>query len=183
MERFIRLSILSWLVMLLVSCTTKIAVPPMMTVRPVTAAPQVNLTKYSGTWYEIASFPNRFQNGCRCTQANYQLAGDDIKVINQCTRGEPAKISQITGKAWVVPGSNNSKLKVQFVWPFKGDYWIVYVSPDYRYSVVGTPTQNYLWILARTRKVDNATYQKLVAIAKQRGYANVGPLQKTLQNC
>jgi apolipoprotein D and lipocalin family protein len=34
------------------------AQPPLKTVE------QVDLQRYAGTWYEIASFPNRFQAGC-----------------------------------------------------------------------------------------------------------------------
>ena len=68
----------------------------------------------------------------------------------------------ITGKAFVVAGSNNSKLRVQFFWPFRGDYWIIDLADDYSYAVVGTQNRKYLWVLARTTSLDNAVYQSIM---------------------
>ncbi len=87
---------------------------------------QVDLERYMGRWYEIASFPNWFQNDCYCTMAEYELKGDHVSVRNSCRKGSSqGKLDLATGKAYPVSGSNNSRLKVQFFWPFKGDYWIL----------------------------------------------------------
>ena len=91
---------------------------------PLEIVQNVDLSKYVGLWYEIASFPQRFQKDCKCTTAEYlQMPDSTIKVINRCTK--PDELSQIKGKAFVEPNSGNAKLKVQFFWPFKADYWIV----------------------------------------------------------
>jgi len=131
---------------------------------------KVSLTRYAGTWYEIASKPNMFQRGCRCTKARYGANGDTISVTNSCYKHKDNVLSQVHGKAWPVPGSGNAKLKVQFFWPFKGDYWVLYLDKQYRYALVGTPKRNYLWILARSKTIPEPQYRKMLDIAKQQGF-------------
>ncbi len=147
-----------------------------------TTASRVDLQRYMGKWYEIASLPNKFQQGCRCTTAQYQLANRFVRITNQCIKGNNKQPAVARGKAWAVTGSHNSKLKVQFFWPFRGDYWILYVSPGYRYALVGSPNRKYLWILARRSRLNRISYQRMVAIANAKGY-DTNRLQKTLQNC
>ena len=93
----------------------------------------VDLNKYSGKWYEIASYPQRFQKGCHCTTAEYTLSEKGyVIVINRCKKDSiNGKQPFIQGKAFVVKNSGNAKLKVQFFWPFRGKYWIIDLSNDY----------------------------------------------------
>jgi apolipoprotein D and lipocalin family protein len=117
---------------------------------PVASVAAVDLARYLGKWYEIASFPLFFQSVCRGdTSAEYALRDDgDISVTNRCRSGNG--FSQIVGRAWTVEDSGNARLKVQFFWPFRGDYWVIGLDPDYRWAVVGNPNRRYLWILSRT---------------------------------
>jgi apolipoprotein D and lipocalin family protein len=146
----------------------------------------VDLERYVGLWYEIASFPASFQKGCRCTTAEYQFVPgkDYIRVINRCLKltKRGSKMSVARGKAFPVKGSGNARLKVQFFWPFKGDYVIIHLDDDYRYVVVGHPSRDYLWILSREPYMTGDTYAGLVAIIKDKGY-DITRLQKTEQNC
>ena len=147
-----------------------------------TTSHHVNLQKYSGLWYEIASFPNSFQKGCRCTTARYSLENDYVRVINSCFRDNSSKPSVARGKAFVVANSNNSKLKVQFFWPFKGDYWILYHDINYSYAIVGNPKRNYLWILARKPRIPKNTLNLLIKMAKNRHF-DTTKLNFTDQRC
>lgn len=141
---------------------------------------EVDINKYAGTWYEIAAFPNYFQRGCTCTRATYRWHRRYLRVINTCYRHH--RPDSAIGKAWPIKGSHNSKLSVTFFWPFYGDYWILYVDPDYHYAIVGTPERNRLWILARTPQISETEFDHLVTIAKNKGYP-VGRLVKTVQDC
>src|SRR3972149_6276372 len=78
--------------------------------------PYVDLKKYSGKWYEIASYPQRFQKGCNCTTAEYTLSKKDFVIVeNRCNKDSVnGKQSYIKGKAFVVKNSGNAKLLVQF---------------------------------------------------------------------
>lgn len=148
-----------------------------------TTSRKVNLQRYAGRWYEIASFPAFFQRNCTCTQAFYRPMRNHIQVINSCQDTKDKRYLNVaTGKAFVVPNSNNSKLKVQFFWPFKGDYWILYVSPGYKYAVVGNPKRNYLWILSRSAKITKTRFKSLTRIAYNQGF-DLSKLNITKQNC
>lgn len=134
--------------------------------------PYVDLKKYAGKWYEIASFPQRFQKGCNCTTAEYTLTDKGYVVVeNRCNKDSVnGKQSYIKGKAFVTENSGNSKLKVQFFWPFKGKYWIIDLAEDYSYAVIGHPNRKYLWILSRTPKMDETTYLQIISGIKENGF-------------
>ena len=140
--------------------------PPVQTVKA------VDLARYMGKWFEIAAFPQRFQKGCHCTTAEYELtAKGTVRVVNTCRRGGPdGKATRAKAKAWAVPGSGNAKLKVRFFWPFTGNYWIIDLAGDYSYAVVGDPTRKYLWILARTPRMDPGLYAEVVGRAAAQGF-------------
>lgn len=146
------------------------------------AVPNVDLKKYAGKWYEIASYPQRFQKGCHCTTAEYTLTDKDYIIVeNRCNRDSVnGKQSYIKGKAFVEKNSGNAKLLVQFFWPFKGKYWIIDLADDYSYAVVSHPNKQYLWILSRNPKMDAAVYQKIISRLKEKGF-DVTKLQITAQ--
>jgi apolipoprotein D and lipocalin family protein len=136
---------------------------------PPDVVPQVDLSRYLGTWYEIASFPQRFQRGCEDTKAVYSLRADGtIEVLNSCFRNGKTDVAK--GKAWVADKATNAKLKVSFFWPFRGDYWIIELGKDYDYAVVAGPSRNYLWILARSSTMDKDLYDAIVGRLKERGF-------------
>lgn len=144
------------------------------------AVPHVELTKYLGKWYEIAHLPFKFEDGCSDITATYTLNKDSsISVLNECTKN--GKTKQAKGKAKVVDKTSGAKLKVTFFWPFYGDYWIIKLSDNYTYSVVGTPNRRYLWILSRTPQMDETLYSQLIDFAKTKGF-DVEKLIKTNQS-
>ncbi len=132
----------------------------------------VDLKKYSGKWYEIASYPQRFQKGCNCTTAEYTLSEKGFVIVeNRCNKDSvDGKQSYIKGKAFVESNSGNAKLKVQFFWPFTGKYWIIDLADDYSYAVVSHPNKKYLWILSRTPKMDYVIYQQILSRLKEKGF-------------
>ena len=134
--------------------------------------PAVDLKKYAGKWYEIASYPQRFQKGCHCTTAEYTPSEEGYIIVeNRCNRDSiNGKQSYIKGKAFVEKDSGNAKLKVQFFWPFKGKYWMIDLADDYSYAVVSHPNRKYLWILSRTSKMDNSLYRQITARLQDKGF-------------
>ena len=125
--------------------------------------PSVDLNKYAGTWYEIARLPNSFESKLKCITATYSLREDGrITVLNKGHYiSNPEKINTAKGVAWVPDKTNPAKLKVQFFWPFSGNYWIMELDKDYRYVLIGEPSFKYLWILARDKNLDETTLQML----------------------
>lgn len=134
--------------------------------------PYVDLKKYAGKWYEIASLPQRFQNGCNCTTAEYTLTDKDFVIVeNRCNKDSiNGKQSYVKGKAFIVENSGNAKLKIQFFWPFRGKYWIIDLASDYSYAVIGHPNKKYLWVLSRTSTMNETIYQQIIARVKEKGF-------------
>lgn len=149
---------------------------------PLQVVSYVDLNKYVGIWYEIARYPNRFQEGCVGTYATYTLLQDGkIGVLNQCRKGSlGGEISSAKGKAWVVDKKTNAKIKVSFFWPFSGDYWIIDLGENYEYAVVGHPNPKYLWILSRIPEMDETIYNRILEKLRNQFY-DVNKLMKTLQ--
>ena len=150
--------------------------------QPLETVPNVDINRYLGKWYEIASFPQRFQKGCHCTTAEYSLSEKGYLVVeNRCNRNSVTdKQSYIKGKAFVMKHSGNAKLKVQFFWPFRGKYWIIDLADDYSYAAVGHPNRKYLWILSRTPEMNQQVYEGILARLKVKGF-DTNKLNKTPQ--
>lgn len=158
------------------STTQRESLPPLETVE------QVELDRYLGTWYEIASYPQRFQKDCTGTTANYSLRDDGrIDVLNRCHKHTlDGKLDEAKGLARVVDEQTNAKLEVSFFRPFWGDYWIIQLDDDYEYAVVGHPGRDYLWILSREPTMDDATYEQILDRLEEQHY-DTSRLVRTLQ--
>ncbi len=143
-----------------------------MSQNPLTLTDVVELQKYAGKWYEIASYPMSFQKDCYCVTADYTLTDKGyVNVYNSCRKGSVnGKMKSITGKAFPVKGSNNVKLKVQFFWPFKTDYWVIDKAEDYSWAVVSGPSRKYLWILSRTPDMPKETWEYIAVRLVKNGF-------------
>lgn len=141
-----------------------------MAEQTVTSVPSVDLARYSGKWFEIASFPMFFQRKCVAdTTAEYSPAPEGaINVRNRCRTS--SGFDEAVGKATVVDGFNNSRLKVSFFWPFKADYWVVALDPEYRWAVVGNPNRKYLWVLSRSPQIAPPLLEAALASAGAQGF-------------
>jgi apolipoprotein D and lipocalin family protein len=139
---------------------------------PPTVVKDVNLEKYMGKWYEIARYPNRFQKDCLASTAVYSIREDGrIRVLNACRKESlEGPLKRAEGKAWVVDETTKAKLKVQFFWPFRGDYWIIDLGGKYEYAVVGHPKRKYLWILSRTPQMEVEVYEAILERIIRNGY-------------
>ena len=125
-----------------------------------TTVQSVDLSRYTGTWYEIASYPQFFERGCTNVKATYTAKQGYIEVFNQSIKNH--KPNNIKGKAFVVSNTGNAKLKVQFFWPFRGNYWIIGMAEDYSWALVSDPKRSTLWILSRAPKMDGKLYNSLI---------------------
>jgi apolipoprotein D and lipocalin family protein len=153
------------------------------------AVPQLDLDRYSGTWYELARLPNRFQAQCAGEVTATYLPRPDgrLDVVNRCRRAD-GTLDEARGVARVASrAETDAKLQVRFapavlsvlpwVW---ADYWVLHVAEDYSTAVVGTPDGRHLWLLSRTPSVEERAYQALVTRAAAQGYA-VDGLVRTRQ--
>ena len=145
---------------------------------PLTTVHFVDLSRYAGTWFEVARLPMWFQRHCVDSKAIYTSRPDGtIGVHNECAT-DAGGLDQVDGIATVVDEKTNARLTVVFDNFFarlfgsspQGNYWILDLDPDYRIAMVGTPDRRYLWFLSRTPRLEEATYEHLVAKAQGLGF-------------
>jgi apolipoprotein D and lipocalin family protein len=168
------------LAVLLTACTSFAPRPDLPLV------PAVDLSRYAGTWYEIARLPMWFQRHCVHSKAVYgQPVEGTIQVRNECVT-DRGTTDTAQGVARVVDAKTNARLAVvfdnwfaRFVRPSpEGNYWILDLDDDYQTALVGTPDREYLWILARSPSLDADTYQRLVDKSKELGF----PVEKLIRD-
>lgn len=177
-----KIAILVSAALLIIAARSRAAEPT-----PLATIPSLDATRYMGTWYEIAKYPNRFQRKCASdTTATYRLRDDGmVQVINRCLTKD-GKQEVADGIAHQIGGSHSPKLEVRFAPAFLsfiplvwGDYWVIDLDEGYQLSAVSEPGRQYLWILARTPRVDPQAYQALLERLAAKGF-DLSKLEKTV---
>ena len=130
----------------------------------------LDVPRYLGTWYEIAKFPNWFQNKCVSNAKAVYTAKPDgnLRVLNSC-KTATGETSEAEGLARQMGAKDSPKLEVRFapewlsflpmVW---GDYWVIDLDPQYQVAAVSDPRREYLWVLSRTPQLDPKVYADLL---------------------
>ena len=133
----------------------------------------VDINRFTGTWYEIARFPHRFERGLTGVTATYKLRDDGmIEVINKGYMNSLDGEEKIAvGKAKVASKDGKGHLKVSFFWIFYADYFILELDQqNYSYALIGSSSDTYLWILSRKPEMEKATLDMLLKRAEELGY-------------
>ena len=145
---------------------------------------KVDIKKYAGQWFEIARLPNSFEKGLNCVTATYTLKKNDkIEVLNKgYSTKDVGKFKTAKGTAWLPDSKYPGRLKVSFFRPFSGNYYIISLDEEYNYALVGDPSRKYLWILSRTKNLDDKVYSDLLELAKLNGF-DIGNIIKVNQDC
>ncbi len=176
-----------WFALLLVSACLMPALAQAPSEAPLPTIESFQPTRYLGTWYEIAKLPNRFQKQCVAnTRATYEVLNENaIRVTNRCDTAE-GKTTQAIGEARYVD-QVRGKLEVRFapawlswlpmVW---GRYWIIDLDPAYDSVLVGEPSREYLWILARSANLPPQRYEALLGRARELGF-DVSRVERSIQ--
>jgi lipocalin len=131
-----------------------------------------DLNRYLGKWYEVARYDHAFERGLVGTTAEYSLLDDGkIKVLNSgYINTLDGTYQQSVGKAKPNRNGKAGQLRVSFFGPFYSDYYILDLAPDYSYSVVGSSSPKYLWILSRTPHLKPKVQSEILTNLQQRGY-------------
>ncbi len=140
---------------------------------PIRTEPHVDLQRFMGSWYVIANIPTFAEKGAHNAVESYRLADDGTIETTFTFRqgGFDGKPKRHEPRGFVFDTQSNAIWGMQFVWPIKADYRIVYVNKDYTQTVVGRQSRDYVWIMARTPSIPDADYDALVELVKSQGYA------------
>ena len=128
--------------------------------------------RYLGKWYEIARLDHSFERGLTDVTADYSLQDDGgIKVVNRGFSAKENKWKEAQGKAYLVNRSDQGFLKVSFFGPFYGSYIVFELDQkNYSYALVCGPDRSYLWLLARSPKINEDLKNRLIGKAAALGF-------------
>jgi apolipoprotein D and lipocalin family protein len=150
--------------------------PPMATV------PHVDLQRFMGDWHVIANIPTFIEKNAYNAVESYRLLPDGTIAttftFNKGGFDGPQK--RYTPHGFVIDTTTNARWGMRFVWPVKADYRILYLTPDYGVTVIGRQPRDYLWIMARTPRIDDAAWQAALDAARAAGY-DISRVQKVPQ--
>jgi apolipoprotein D and lipocalin family protein len=140
--------------------------------RPMETVPDVDLARFMGDWYVIANIPTFVEKGAHNAVESYALNPDGTVATTFRFRKDafdgPEKVYH--PKGYVIPGTGNARWGMQFIWPFKGDFRIIWLEPDYGITVIGREKRDYVWIMARKPEIPEDKYQDILAYLERVGY-------------
>jgi len=139
---------------------------------PLPAVPRVDLERFMGDWYVIANIPTFIEEGAHNAVESYRQDADGTIATTFTFRdgGFDGPEKRYNPRGYVLDRDSNAVWGMQFIWPIKADYRIVYLAPDYSQTVIAREARDYLWIMARTPSISDADYARLVALAGSLGY-------------
>lgn len=137
-----------------------------------TVVKELDIERYLGKWYEISRYDHRFERDLVGVTASYSYRDDGkIKVVNSgYAKTLNGQKTEAIGKAKIPDTNIPSKLKVSFFWFFYGDYFVLELDENYQWAVIGSSSDNYLWILSRSPQMEKSLYDELLNRLINRGY-------------
>ena len=151
--------------LILVGCSA-VQRPPIHTVS------HVDLPRFMGDWYVIANIPTFVEMDAYNAVESYRLDADGtIATTFTFRQGSfDGELKSHHPRGFVLDTQSNAVWGMQFIWPFKGDFRIVYLNSDYTQTVIGREKRDYVWIMARQPTIPESDYQRIVELLGREGY-------------
>lgn len=148
------------------ACRFPSNIPPIRTVE------LVDLTKFAGDWYVIANIPTFIETEAYNAIESYSEPVDGVVATTFSFNkgGFDGKKKTYHPTAFVQEGTGNAVWGMQFIWPIKAEYRIVYIDPDYQFTIIGRSKRDYVWLMARDPVIAAADYDRLLEIIVEEGY-------------
>ncbi len=149
---------------------------------PMKTVAYLDLDRFMGDWYVIANIPTFVEQDAYNAVESYRLddRGRIITTFTFRSGGFSGKQKTYQPTGFVLDRETNAHWGMQFIWPFKGDFRVIYLDPDYRHTIIGRQKRDYVWIMARTPAISVGDYQKLLRIVADNGY-DIEQVQKVPQ--
>ncbi len=149
---------------------------------PLETVDSVDLERFMGDWYVIANIPTFAEKGAHNAVETYRLDDDGTIATTFTFRKDafdgPEK--QYNPRGYVRDTRSNAEWGMQFIWPFKGDYRIIYLEDDYSATIIGRNKRDYVWLMAREPQMSEENYANAVQLIVDAGY-DVSDLQRVPQ--
>lgn len=149
---------------------------------PIHTATAVDLERFMGDWYVIANIPTFIETNAYNAMESYRLAGDGTVATTFSFRegGFEGERKTYHPTGYVIDEQSNAVWGMQFLWPIKSDYRIVYVDETYQQTIIGRMRRDYVWLMARTPQLSDDDYQRFLKVIADEGY-DVSKVRKVPQ--
>ena len=140
--------------------------------KPIPPVAQVDLPRFMGDWYVIANIPTFLERNAYAAVESYALKPDGrVQTTFRYRKGSfGTPVKTMHPVATVRPGTGNAVWGMQFIWPIKAEYVIVYLAPDYSQTIIGRSDRDYAWVMARTPTIPEHDYEQLMQRLREFGY-------------
>jgi apolipoprotein D and lipocalin family protein len=139
---------------------------------PIPPVANVDLPRFMGDWYVIANIPTFLERESYDAVETYAMRADGkIQTTFRQRKGSfDATIDTMRPVGTVRTGTHNAIWGMQFIWPIKAEYVIVYLDDGYTQTIVGRTARDYVWIMARTPQISESDYAAHVGRLRALGY-------------
>ena len=140
--------------------------------KPIHTVDTVDLNRFMGDWYVIASIPTFIEKDAFNAMESYRIDDDGtVATTFRFNKGSlDGPVKEYNPRGFIRDKQSNAVWGMQFIWPFKAEYRIIYISEDYSQTVIGRTKRDYVWIMARTNTIPNTDYERIVKFLKEQDY-------------
>lgn len=139
---------------------------------PLETVEYVDLDRFMGDWYVIAHIPTFLEDTSYNAVERYEL-DEDGNIATTFTFNEggfDGEAKMYEPKGFVTDTESNAVWGMRFVWPIKADYRIIYLDDQYQVTIIGRNKRDFVWLMARQPKIEEATYQDAMEVISAAGY-------------
>ena len=149
------------------------------TMEPIHTVDKVDLNRFMGDWYVIASIPTFIEKDAYNAMESYNLDDDGtVATTFRFNKGSlDGPVKEYNPRGFIRDETSNAVWDMQFIWPFKAEYRIIYLSEDYSQTVIGRTKRDYVWIMARKNSIPNIDYEKFLKFLLDQDY-NINDIRK-----
>jgi len=138
---------------------------------PLDTVDYVDIPRFMGDWYVIAAIPTFLERDAHNAVESYQLDPDGtVATTFTFRRGSfDGPVKKYAPRGYIECDSN-AVWGMQFVWPFKADYRIMFLAGDYTTTIIGRQKRDYVWIMAREPILADRDLEPLIERVVAAGY-------------
>ncbi len=132
----------------------------------------IDLERYTGTWYEIARMPNKHEKGMVEVTTTLRKVGKDkyMLISNGYKGSRGGRRSTMRGMVEIPDKNNTGDLKLKnFL--FSVDFQIIDIDhKNYNYALVTSDKGKNLWIFSKSPVMNQDDYKKMMNSARDKGF-------------
>ncbi len=139
---------------------------------PLDTVDYVDLERFMGDWYVVANIPTFLEKDAHNAVESYRLTPEGHVATTFTFRagGFDGKLKRYEPKGFVEDTESNAVWGMQFMWPIKADYQIIYLTPEYTQTIIGREKRDYVWVMARTPTIPEQDMEHIRSVLADQGY-------------